>query len=471
MPPKLNWPQRLGKDRGPGYWLRPGNLWDSRRVGRTDHSNEWRYENLRISSPLPPPSGCDPDPEARSRSYTWLLNSQPPRPDRPPGRFRCVILGDTGEGDYSQYALVPIIRYLKPDFMIVNGDVAYPSGKSIDYTEGFFQPYKGLGIPVWALPGNHDYYSKTKGREFYEIFCTEVKRKEWDDHGLVSKPQPGTYWELSEPGVRNGLVILGVDTGHSADLDGLRGAGLLGLFGKPQGPDSIQHRWLHARLRRAQETNSKVVLLYHIPALVSEKHVDKVHLTTLHRIIAQYPCVRLVVTAHEHNYQRYDPPVFARYLSQEYQAAAAAPPTYLVSGAGGAYITASDFDDGVRTGYVTASRYPTADDWRKWAPGGLRLLAKAGLDKNALKKVAIGLIKIKTKLAEESDADRPERLSLLVLDYDPGAGPTVQPYFIEDLSKMYGYLAPDTPISVQEGDPAIDPASERNCLVDPVIRL
>jgi len=177
------------------------------------------------------------------------------------------------------------------------------------------------------------------------------------------------------------------------------------------------------------------------------------------------------VTAHEHNFQRYDPPVFGRYLRQEYNAAASAPPTYLVSGAGGAYITATDFDHGKQTGYSSVSRYPDADDWRAWAPLGARLVAKAGLDKSVFKQIAIGLIKIKTKLAEESDADRPERVSLLVLDHRPGTRPTVQPCFVDDLTRMYDHLAPDTPVRIQEGDPTLDPASMVRCLREPPIPL
>jgi 3',5'-cyclic AMP phosphodiesterase CpdA len=474
MPADLRWPDPLSKDRGPGYWLRPGNLIEGRRRLRTDHSNEWRYEFLRTSSPPPPPPGCDPDPGARSRSFSWLLKDLPARQARPAGAgFRCVILGDTGEGDYSQYALLPIIRSLAPDFVIVNGDVAYPAGKSSDYTDGFFRPYRGLGIPVWAVPGNHDYYSSSRGREFHEIFCTDLRRREWDEAGLISKPQPGSYWELAEPDGSIPLVILGIDSGHSADLDGKHGGGFLGIFGKPQGPDTQQHQWLEWRLSRAQQAGSKVIVLYHIPALVAEKHVGKVNLTVLHRILAQYPCVSLVITAHEHNYQRYDPAVFGRYLAREYHTAPpAAPPTYLVSGAGGAYITATDFDNGKKTGYVTTSRFPDAKDWKEWAPTGLKLVASARRGNNIFNNIAIGLTKVVTSLAERSDADRPQRLSFLLLDYaSPALGATVQAYFVRDLGDMYGHLPPNTPVRVQEGVPACDPAAVLACATDPPIRI
>jgi hypothetical protein len=391
------------------------------------------------------------------------------RPVAPAG-FKCAILGDTGEGDYSQYGLLPILRLLGADFRIINDDVAYPAGENDDYVQGFFKPYAGLGIPIWAVPGNHDYYSAARGREFHEIFCSEIRRGQWDEARLVLRPQPGTYWELAEQNPAMKLVILGVDSGHSADLDGSRGRGFLGL-GRRQPPDQAQHEWLEWRLRRAQEAGASVVLLYHIPALVREEHQKGLHLARLHRLIAQFPCIRLVVTAHEHNFQRYDPTVFGDYLGREYGATTAGAPTYLVSGAGGAYIGATDFNKGAKTGYRAACRYPSADDWRTWAPLGLRVVARARLDKGFANKVALGLIKLKTKLAEESDADRPQRMSLLLLEYAPGKGATVQPIFIDDLATLYDHLPADTAVRVQEGDPAIAPAALAGCLRDPLIVL
>lgn len=464
MAPKLIWPDWNQKRRGARYWLRPDNLLAGRRRFRSDHSNEWRYEYLRVSSVPPPPPGENPDPAARSRSFSWLIG-------KPAANgFRCVILGDSGEGDASQYALLPVIRALAPDFLIINGDVAYPAGEDQDFSEGFFAPYRGLGVPIWAVPGNHDYYSANRGREFHEIFCTELRRAQWEEAGLRLKPQPGTYWELKEPGGNPGLVILGVDSGHSGDLDGKRGGGLFGL-GTKQPPDQPQHDWLEWRLRLASEAGASVLLLYHIPTLVREAHVKDSHLEWLHRLIAQYPCIRLVVTAHEHNYQRYDAAVFGGYLARQFGAAAAAPPPYLVAGSSGATISATDFGAGKKTGWGAAVRYPTEADWKQWAPAGLKLVAKLGLDKSLFKRVVVGLETLFTGLAEESDADRPERETLLLLEYDPVQGARVRACFLDDLMKLYAHLPDDTPVHVQSGSPAVDPAALAGCFRDAEIPL
>ena len=460
VPPNLKWP-RLGNNRGPGFWSRFGNLFSSRRTLRSDRSNEWRYEFLRESTEPPPPVGCDPDPAARSRTVDWLLGRSQVT------RFRCLILGDTGEGDYSQYGTLPVIRALDPDFLIINGDVAYPAGTDEDYEEGFFRPYAGLGMPIWAVPGNHDYYSKHRGREFHQIFCTEMRRARWDAAGVRLRPQPGTYWELRASDQPAGLVLLGLDTGQSADLEGRRD-GWRFLAGKHQPPDDRQHDWLEWRLRRAQEEGSPVIVLYHIPALVREEHVGKTRLDTLHRLIARYPCVRVAVTAHEHNFQQYAAATFGRYLDKQYKASTRTPPEYVVAGASGAYLSSTDFTAGTKTGFKTDLRYPKADDWEEWAGIGLKLVASQKLGRGVLNALVGALVSLKPGIAEESDADRPARLSLLVLDYDaaapPGARTTLQPCFIDDLTEMYNHLPLGTPIDVRTGSPAVDPNALARCL-------
>jgi len=456
--PILQWPRLVGQ-RGLGYWLRPGNWVASRRILRSDRSNEWRYQFQREATEPAPPPGCDPNPDARSRTVRWLLDRTADGP------FRCVILGDTGEGDYSQYGTLPVIRALQPDFLIINGDVAYPAGTQDDYEHGFFRPYAGLGLPIWATPGNHDYYSEHRGREFHQIFCTELQRSRWDAAGLVLKPQPSTFWELR---ASPGLILLGVDTGHSADLEGNR-TGAARRLVDHQPPDDRQHGWLEDRLRNAQAEGAAAIVLFHIPALVREHHVSKTRLLTLHRHIARYSCVRLVLTAHEHSFQRYAAATFGRYLAQEHAVTPAAPPDYLVAGAAGAGLSSTDFTDGQKTGYVTVERYPDAADWKDWASAGQKLVASRMVGRGWLQTVlrkAFSLIK--PLGAQSSDADRPDRLSFLVLDHDPGqpAGQqtTVQPCFIDDLSAMYGHLPPGTPVNVQAGTPAVDPTALRHCL-------
>jgi 3',5'-cyclic AMP phosphodiesterase CpdA len=76
--------------------------------------------------------------------------------------FSFVIIGDPGEGDPSQHVLKDQILAVsnKPDisFVVLSSDIVYPSGAMKDYERKFFLPFKGLTKPVYAIPGNHDWY-------------------------------------------------------------------------------------------------------------------------------------------------------------------------------------------------------------------------------------------------------------------------------------------------------------------------
>jgi Calcineurin-like phosphoesterase len=48
----------------------------------------------------------------------------------------------------------------RPDvrFVVISSDVVYPNGAMIDYEAKFWLPFKGVSKPVYAIPGNHDWY-------------------------------------------------------------------------------------------------------------------------------------------------------------------------------------------------------------------------------------------------------------------------------------------------------------------------
>jgi uncharacterized membrane protein HdeD (DUF308 family) len=81
--------------------------------------------------------------------------------------FSFVVVGDPGEGDASQLVLKDVIVSVaeKPDvkFVVVSSDVVYPSGAMKDYERKFYLPMKGVTKPVYAIPGNHDWYDALEG--------------------------------------------------------------------------------------------------------------------------------------------------------------------------------------------------------------------------------------------------------------------------------------------------------------------
>jgi len=88
--------------------------------------------------------------------------------------FSFVVVGDPGEGDPSQHVLKDQILTVsnKEDvkFVVISSDIVYPSGAMKDYERKFFLPFKGLTKPIYAIPGNHDWYDGLDG--FVATFYT-----------------------------------------------------------------------------------------------------------------------------------------------------------------------------------------------------------------------------------------------------------------------------------------------------------
>ena len=83
------------------------------------------------------------------------------------GDFSFIVIGDTGEGDASQYSLIS--RYLRlglsndVKFLVVASDVIYPAGAMRDYEANFYLPFQGFAKPIYAIPGNHDWFDALEG--------------------------------------------------------------------------------------------------------------------------------------------------------------------------------------------------------------------------------------------------------------------------------------------------------------------
>lgn len=123
-------------------------IWDSWAAKRTD---AWRTAMIK---------SVDDQPSATS----FMIN--------PPGvndtsAFSFLIIGDPGEGDASQFILSDQIRSNSNDdqvkFLVISSDVVYPDGAMKDYERNFWLPMKGVNKPVYAIPGNHDWYDALEG--------------------------------------------------------------------------------------------------------------------------------------------------------------------------------------------------------------------------------------------------------------------------------------------------------------------
>jgi hypothetical protein len=457
--PDIRYPA-FARDRGLGYWLRPGNIIAARRKFlRLDYSIEWRRSFPRDS--IPDKYRDVNGPNSYSTPISFLAVSSQMIPDK----YRFLILGDTGEGDRSQYGTIPLIRSLKPDFMIINGDIAYPAGRigsdrdSDDYIAGFFEPYKNLGIPIWGVPGNHEYYPKQKGREFFDTYCTYKYLSRWEKYGLRLVPQPGPFWELREPRRNNDLTIIGVDTGLNADLDGHHS--WWQIWKRKSQPDYQQLAWLQERLDLAERRKNSVIIMFHIPALVNQAHEKNINSSKLHQIIANYECVKLVISAHIHNFQKYSPDIFARYLIEKHKCliSRSACPHYLLSGGGGAYLTSTDFK---KQEYSCESAFPTRESWRKYAGFWQKAVHKSGLAKSPFGRIVAACEK-----GTEFDADVARFLSMLLVEVERKNDRTmvkVIPVFLDDLKDLFSHLDQEDSVYVCDENPRINQNALNKCL-------
>jgi len=343
--------------------------------------------------------------------------------------------------------------------MIINGDIAYPAGRikeedrnNDDYLAGFFEPYRKLDMPIWTVPGNHEYYANGQGREYYETFCTRKYARRWSEYGLRLVPQPGTYWELKEPESNIPLVVIGVDTGKAGNLDGYRKT-----RSKLFRSDDKQHAWLERRLVKADEEGRKVIVLFHIPALSRERNIEKIHIQKLHQIIASHNSVRLVICGHDHNYQGYDHATFARYLDENkpHLQSQLCSTEYIVSGGGGAYLTSTDFKLGFwdrlmgKKRYGANILYPTPQQWTDYAKFGHRVMDRLGMNKTFIGR----LVSIKEK-DSLSDIDAAQYLNLLLVEVntDNPAGDfsiVVTPVFMDNLRELFAHIPDETMLDIQ----------------------
>lgn len=83
------------------------------------------------------------------------------------GDFSFVVVGDPGEGDPSQHALrnqlLGAARRDDVKFVVIASDVIYPNGAMRDYEANFYLPLMGVEKPIFAIPGNHDWFNALDG--------------------------------------------------------------------------------------------------------------------------------------------------------------------------------------------------------------------------------------------------------------------------------------------------------------------
>lgn len=176
--------------------------------------------------------------------------------------FSFLVIGDPGEGDASQAALKDrVVELANRDdtaFIVISSDVIYPAGEMKDYEQNYYLPFKGVRKPIYAIPGNHDWFNGLAA--FAANFMTptaaltSIKARSDADHGLTlmserqrialierakelraiyglqSGLQSAPYFDIQTPS----FALIAVDTGILRSID------------------DTQLKWLEAALTRAR---------------------------------------------------------------------------------------------------------------------------------------------------------------------------------------------------------------------------
>lgn len=127
-------------------------IWNSWAAHRTD---TWRMSMVNAVAEL------QQDRPAEQRFAVTPEGIQPGQD------FSFIVIGDTGEGDASQHSLrsqyLQVVREERVRFVVISSDVVYPTGAMKDYERNFWLPFMGTEKPVYAIPGNHDWYDALDG--------------------------------------------------------------------------------------------------------------------------------------------------------------------------------------------------------------------------------------------------------------------------------------------------------------------
>ena len=260
--------------------------------------------------------------------------------------FSFLLLGDTGEGDESQYALVPALRTIGAEtaFMFICSDVLYPIGNVNDYGDKFYRPYTDYPGPIYAIPGNHDWYDGLEA--FMRHFCGREPPPGLDRAAILSRvgmrerlwrkaaaldatrfdesialraqpsqrqpvPQRGPYFVIDTERLR----LVGIDTGITKELDHAQGEWLLRVSaGSPKPKVLLTGTPIYV--------NNRYQPLEIVGGAGPYRTVDDIVRAAEHNYVA-------AIGGDIHNYQRYPVRVDGRRLE------------YVVSGGGGAFMHAT----------------------------------------------------------------------------------------------------------------------------------
>lgn len=197
-----------------------------------------------------------------------------PAAGRPDLATRFVVLGDSGEGSEDQAKLVEQIRTVPFDFMLHVGDMAYSAGTFAEFNAHYFDMYEELlpSFSVFPVAGNHEYDTADAG-PFRAVFDLPNNERwysfDWGD-----------------------VHFVGLDT---EKIDSKK-----------------QRAWLENDL--AKRTKPWIVAYLHKPLYSSGSHGSELDARNAFEPIFKKHAVDLVISGHDHHYERFQPIGGVRYI-------------------------------------------------------------------------------------------------------------------------------------------------------------
>jgi hypothetical protein len=201
-------------------------------------------------------------------SNSGQLSATRPSPSSEPSTVRFAVIGDMGDGSRAQYEVAKQMiksRETFPfDFVLTVGDNLYGGNSVSDYARKFEIPYKPLldaGVKFYASLGNHD----NSNERFYSPFNMGGQR----------------YYSLR----KSNVTFFALDSSYM---------------------DPEQLAWLDNRLR-ASDSPWKICFFHHPLYSDGRRHGPDVDLRARIEPLFQKYGVDVVLSGHEHFYERIQP--------------------------------------------------------------------------------------------------------------------------------------------------------------------
>jgi acid phosphatase type 7 len=186
--------------------------------------------------------------------------------------IRFAVIGDSGTGDSFQRAVADQLQSVPYEFLLHLGDLAYGSGQPNEIELNYFDVYRDLtrSFAVYPIAGNHD-YKTAAAAPFFGAFA-------------LPENAPPERAERFYSFDRGAVHFVALDT---------------------ELMDAQQAAWLDADLAN---TNASWIIVYaHRPPYSSGEHGGSSTFRNVFGPILERHRVALVLSGHEHDYERTQP--------------------------------------------------------------------------------------------------------------------------------------------------------------------